>query len=212
MKYWMIWLGISTLLLINGCDGSTTRIDLNGPFGRHLPTSESTFNALGEAALELDRDQSPLRKLDVLEGDWTLTGDYQGWPGGPKTAISPICESRWRLFRRCLELKYVYDVPGETILELIFISWDPGSSQYRIQMYSSGWPLPSSGTGQWNETNDSLDFVIRTRNPATNKEIKTLYRLWNIEDDSHTWSQCRTNDAGELEAFLMMNATRAPMP
>lgn len=212
MKHWMLSLGISTLLLLHGCDESTGRFDPNGPFGRHLPTSESAFDALGLAALELDRDQTPLRKLDVLEGDWTLTGDYQGWPGGPKTAISPICESRWRLFKRCLELKYVYDVPGETILELILISWDPSSSQYNIQMYSSGWPLPSSGVGQWNEKNDSLDFVIRTRNPESGKEIRTLYRLWNIEEDSHTWSQCRTDESGELEAFLIMNATRAPMP
>ena len=82
-------------------------------------------------------------------------------------------------------MKYVYDVPGETILELILISWDPSSSQYNIQMYSSGWPLPSSGVGQWNEKNDSLDFVIRTRNPESGKEIRTLYRLWNIEEDSH---------------------------
>ena len=77
MKHWMLSLGISTLLLLHGCDESTGRFDPNGPFGRHLPTSESAFDALGLAALELDRDQTPLRKLDVLEGDWTLTGDYQ---------------------------------------------------------------------------------------------------------------------------------------
>lgn len=212
MNYWLIVLGIPVLLIMSGCDDTMRNRGADGPFGRNLPTSESAFNALGEAALELDRDQSSLRKLDILEGDWTLEGDYQGWPGGPKTAIRPVCECRWRLFKRCLELKYIYDVPGETILELILISWDPSTDRYLIQMYSSGWPLPSSGTGQWNEGNDSLDFVITTQDPATGKEIKTLYRLWNIQEDSHTWSQCRTNDDGELEAFLIMNATRAPMP
>lgn len=211
MINWMISLGIS-ILVIQGCSGTTGDHIPKGPFGRNLPTTESAFNALGEAALELDRDQSPLRKLDILEGDWTLEGDYQGWPGGPKTAINPICECRWRMYKRCLELKYRYDVPGETILELILISWDPISSLYRIQMYSSGWPLPSSGTGRWNKTNDSLDFVITTQNPETRQEIRTLYRLWNIEEDSHTWSQCRSNDSGELEAFLMMNATRVSRP
>ncbi|MEE2907886.1 MAG: DUF1579 family protein [Planctomycetota bacterium] len=193
-----------------GCQGLDSSEPTGGPFGEHLPQTEAEFTTLGEAALQLNAEKAPLQRLDPVVGKWLIEGTFSPWPGSPVSSIAPICESKWILGGRCLQFRYRYSIPGEVISDLVIVGWNSLDHTYSIQLYSSGWPLPTHGTGQWNEETNALDFVIHTINPSTKQPIKTLYRLSDINPESHRWSQFRTKDNGELEAFFIMNAKKAP--
>ena len=177
-------------------------------YGMSLPHTEAEFDELGQAVTVLDADDAPLRRLDLLLGDWIIEGDYHPWPGSPLTTVSPVCQCRWILGGRCLELRYQYHFEGETIMDLVLVRWNPLESVYDMQMYSSGWPFPNGGSGRWDEDTGILEFVMTTTNPATRKPVTTLYRLEDLKVDAHRWIQYRTGDNGELVAFFTMNATR----
>lgn len=204
--------GSILLVFACGCQGLDSADSTGGPFGGHLPQTETEFTALGEAATHLDADKAPLQRLDPVVGEWLIEGTFSPWPGSPVSSIAPICESKWILGGRCIQFRYQYSIPGEVISELVIVGWNPLEQTYSIQLYSSGWPLPTNGTGRWNEEINALDFILHTINPSTKQTIQTLYRLSDIDSDSHRWCQYRTADNGELNAFFIMNAKRAPAP
>ncbi|MCH2133038.1 MAG: DUF1579 domain-containing protein [Phycisphaerales bacterium] len=204
------WSTVLLLLLwaaaLPGCHPST------GPstiYGAALPRDEAEFDALGEAMITLDADEEPLRQLDPLVGDWLIDGEYFPWPDAAATMVSPVCQARWILGGRCLELRYQYYFQGETIRDLVLVRWNPLDTCYDLQMYSSSWPLPNGGSGRWNDEGNILDFVITTTNAATSEPVTTLYRLDAITPNAHRWRQYRTSETGQLTAFFTMNARRA---
>ena len=200
----MRWLLLIFCLSLAGCKtGDQTRLGFN------LPQDASQYERLGNTLVELDSDRNPMRRLAPLIGDWTLQGSYQPWPEAPEVEIRPVARINSILANRGLECRYWFSENGQAVEELYIIQWDPLSKFYDLRIRSTGWPVPTTGTGHWNRELGTLDFKVMTTNPDTGKPITVLYRLDRIESNSHRWRQFRTSNSGELVAFATMVANRA---
>ncbi|MDG2424848.1 MAG: DUF1579 family protein [Phycisphaerales bacterium] len=184
----------------------------NALYGTNLPGSEAEFLSMGDAAVTMDAARGPLERLDAIAGEWVIDTSYHPWKNAPPTSIRMISENKWILRKRCLQCRYQYNIPGEAIADLYILSWNPLKEEYGIDLYSSGWPLPTGGTGTWDEDSQTIKFVMTTMNPSTNQPITTLYCLSDIELNSHRWRQYRSGDNGELIPIITMEATRATSP
>ena len=203
----MRWLLLTLCLTLACCNSSK-----QGRLGFNLPQDASEYEQLGNILVDLDSDRNPMRRLAPLTGDWTLLGSYQPWPDAPKVEIRPVGRINSILANRGLECRYWFSENGQAVEDLYIIQWDPLSQAYDLRVRSTGWPLPTTGTGHWNRDLGTLDFEVKTTNPETGKPITVLYRLDRIEINSHRWQQFRTSNSGELIAFATMIAARATRP
>ncbi|MCH2152142.1 MAG: DUF1579 family protein [Phycisphaerales bacterium] len=178
-------------------------------FGLNLPQNGLEYEQLGNVLLDLDADRNPMRRLRPVVGDWTLLGSYEPWPDAAKIEIRPVARINWILAQRGLECRFWFSSDGQATEDLFIIQWDPVTKAYDLRIRSTGWPVMTTGKGQWNQQNGTLDFTVKTINPDTGKTIRILYRLDQIQPDSHRWQQFRTTTTGELVPFATMMATRA---
>lgn len=210
-KYLGLMMAIGLFLIFNcGCHhrGSQSQ----PVYGANLPESETDFLAMGDALIELDRDRTPLERLDAVSGEWAIEATVQSWKHGPISRLEMISDNRWILGNRCLHCRLQYSIPGETIADLYIISWDPIRKDYGIEVYSSGWPLPSNGRGTWDEKSRSLNFTMKTTDPVSNEPLITRYSLSDITTQSHRWTQYRTGENGTLVPIVQMSARRVAAP